>query len=280
MWRQVVIVAVVAGVAGLADSLSPPPQLEETRGGYAPANDREAWALDFLAQLGNREPSGDTVTMVVEWTLAEDSGEGAFSRNNPLNTTQGGFEETQVINGDGVRGYATREAGIDAAIHTVTNGLYNDVVLALLANNADAARRALWASPWAESHYGGGAGWPRYTSPRVCPVDPCWQSGTGYSSGHPGVDLGATMGQPVYAVMDGVAALSSTWPCGNGVMVSAGERQQLVCHLSEFRVGDGATVRTGQQIGEAGSSGLSTGPHVHYEMRVDGANVDPFGGFL
>lgn len=268
-----VLLAFLAGAVGVVRAHRAAPQ---------GVGEREQWAVDFLKALGNTQPSGDTVAFVVEWTLAEDSSGGAFARNNPLNTTQGGFEETQVINSDGVRGYSTREAGLSAALHTITNGLYNDVVAALLVNDPDAARRALWASPWAASHYGYGASWPRYTNTPVsllCPVDPCWQSGTGYGSSHPGVDLGATMGQPVYAVMDGVAELSNTWPCGNGVMVSAGERAQLVCHLSGFSVGDGATVYAGQQIGEAGSSGLSTGVHVHYELRINGVNVDPFGGF-
>jgi cell wall-associated NlpC family hydrolase len=100
--------------------------------------------------------------MVVEWTLAEDSGSGAFERNNPLNTTQPGFAENVTINSDGVKGYETREAGLSAAVHTITNGLYNDVVAALLANDAESAKRALWASPWAGSHYGYGASWPAY----------------------------------------------------------------------------------------------------------------------
>jgi hypothetical protein len=119
-------------------------------------------------------------------------------------------------------------------------------------------------------------GWRGETAtPPPCPLDPCWQSGTGYSADHPGVDLGATLGQPVYAVMDGVAEPSTTWPCGNGVMVTQGRRQALVCHLNSFAVASGETVRAGQQIGTAGSSGLSTGPHVHYEIRIDGVNVPP-----
>jgi murein DD-endopeptidase MepM/ murein hydrolase activator NlpD len=248
----------------------------------APTTERERWAVDFLAGLGKAQPSAETVAMVVEWTIAEDSGDGAFLRNNPLNTTQSGFEETQVINSDGVRGYASREAGLQAALHTVTNGLYNDVVAALQANDPEGARQALWRSPWAGSHYGYGSGWPRYDKPRVslpsaCPVDPCWQSGTGYVPSHPGVDLGATMGQAVYATMDGVVTTSNTWPCGNGVSVTNGNTMTLACHLSAFSVADGTRVRAGDQIGAAGSSGLSTGVHVHYEIRVDGQNIDPTG---
>src|SRR6185436_7581792 len=122
--------------------------------------------VDFLKRLGNDAPAPATVVMVVEWTLAEDSGSGAFDRNNPLNTTQPGFAENATINNDGVKGYESRSAGIDAAVHTITNGLYDDVVQALLANDAEGAKRALWASPWAGSHYGYGAGWPHVEETR------------------------------------------------------------------------------------------------------------------
>jgi hypothetical protein len=110
---------------------------------------------------------------------------------------------------------------------------------------------------------------------RACPVSPCWLSGTGYSPGHPGIDLGATLGQPVYATMGGTAALSTTWPCGNGVMVTQGDTQTLMCHLSGFAVSDGATVQAGDVVGYAGESGQAFGVHVHYEIRIGGANVDP-----
>lgn len=108
-----------------------------------------------------------------------------------------------------------------------------------------------------------------------CPVDPCWQSGTGYSSGHPGVDLGASMGQAVYATMDGVAHTSTSWPCGNGLSITNGDTMTLMCHLSGYTVADGAEVRAGEQVAQAGSSGQSTGPHVHFEIRQNGINLDP-----
>lgn len=208
------VVAVVALVAEWAGDSTPPAPMQ---GVAWTTGERERWAVDFLAGLGNETPSADTVTMVVEWTIAEDSSMDAFTRNNPLNTTQDGFEETQVINSDGVRGYSTRDAGLFAALHTVTNGLYNDVVTALLANDAAAARRALWASPWAGSHYGYGAGWLTYT-PRVSSakfmVTPTMEVGAhfdtadcgawGFQAGcrHWGTDLPGAEGTPVYAPFD------------------------------------------------------------------------------
>jgi murein DD-endopeptidase MepM/ murein hydrolase activator NlpD len=294
MWQvvsTVVVVAVVAGVAWLADSLPEPPlplPAAPPVVAYAPpTNAREAWAVELLGRLGNAQPTGETVAMVVEWTLAEDGSMGAFDRNNPLNTTICGHNFVGAINNDGacgVAGYATRADGLDATVDTITQANFASIAAALQVNDPEQAKRALWASPWASSHYGGGVGWPEYTiAPQngaqratgACPVSPCWLSGRGYGPGHPGIDLGATLGQPVYATMGGTAALSTTWPCGNGVMVTQGDTQTLMCHLSGFAVSDGATVQAGDVVGYAGESGEAFGVHVHYEIRIGGVNADP-----
>lgn len=249
--------------------------------GVRASNPREEWAIALLARLGNAQPSAATVAMVVEWTLAEDGSDGAFARNNPLNTTMCGYNQVGAINGDGACGvghYATYEDGLDATVATLAQANFAGIRQALQSNDPEQARQALWASPWAASHYSGGAGWPQLEETRACPLDPCWQSGTGYTAAHPGIDLGATLGQPVYATMGGVAALSDTWPCGLGVMVTRGDVQTLACHLSGFSVADGAMVGAGDVVGYAGSTGLSTGPHLHYEIRIDGVNVDPSEG--
>lgn len=117
---------------------------------------RAAWAIDLLAALGNTRPSPDTVAFVVEWTRAEDTSMGAFERNNPLNTTQQGFSENSTINSDGVKGYATREAGIAATVQTLSYGYYTEIVAGLQTNDSERAYRGLIASPWASSHYNGG----------------------------------------------------------------------------------------------------------------------------
>src|SRR4051812_22486620 len=61
---------------------------------FAPSTDREVWAVALLGRLGNAEPTAETVAMIVEWTLAEDGSDGALRRNNPLNTTKCGFNQT------------------------------------------------------------------------------------------------------------------------------------------------------------------------------------------
>lgn len=184
-------------------------------------DDRAMWAYDLLTRLGNGQPSAETIAFVVEWTLAEDGSMGAFERNNPLNTTQEGFNETHTINGDGVRGYATRDDGLAATLHTLTNGFYNQVVAGLLANDPDRALQGLLASPWAESRYNGGVGWPHYevqaqkpAQQVKCPVtDTMAASADFYATGspywaeqaggmHQGIDYSGNPGDAVYAPFD------------------------------------------------------------------------------
>lgn len=263
------------------------------------ANEREQWAIDFLAALGNAQPSGETVAMVVEWTLAEDAGDGAFGRNNPLNTTQSGFEETQTINSDGVKGYSTREAGLSAAVHTVTNGLYNDVVVALQSNDAESARQALWASPWAGSHYGYGASWPRYqvemaqapsASLQKCGFTDTmavgegssfYSTGSGYWSGqyggmHLGDDMVGNPGDAVYApwdmTIDSVGEYTDPGRFGKNIQAHIVSDDYLFYagHLIDVYVSAGQLVPACTQIGTLGAT---AGPHTHIKMASPDAPI-------
>lgn len=131
----------------------------------APHNAREAWAVDLLARLGNTQPTPALIGFMVDWSIAEDAGDGALNRNNAYNTTlclPGRM--TGAINGDGacgVQGYATWQDGIEATARTLEQNNFAGIRAALLANDADAAKRELWAAPWAASHYGYGAAWPQ-----------------------------------------------------------------------------------------------------------------------
>jgi murein DD-endopeptidase MepM/ murein hydrolase activator NlpD len=96
---------------------------------------------------------------------------------------------------------------------------------------------------------------------------------------HAGIDLRASVGTPVYAADDGTVVFAG-WKSGYGntVVIDHGDHlATLYGHNSALKVADGATVRRGQQIAAAGSTGNSTGPHVHFEVRIDGAPVDPIG---
>lgn len=96
---------------------------------------------------------------------------------------------------------------------------------------------------------------------------------------HTGVDLAASAGTPVYSATAGSARVGYD-PSGAGlyITVSYDERVRILyCHLQEARVASGATVAAGDLIGLVGSTGRSTGPHVHFEVQVDGRSVDPAG---
>lgn len=99
----------------------------------------------------------------------------------------------------------------------------------------------------------------------------------GYSPGHRAVDFGAPSGSRVYAAEDGVVveARKDRW-AGNVVsMVHAGGLRTLYGHLREYRVAAGCFLRRGEVLGLSGSTGASTGPHLHFEVILDGVPVDP-----
>ncbi|MCJ2188582.1 M23 family metallopeptidase [Novosphingobium beihaiensis] len=94
---------------------------------------------------------------------------------------------------------------------------------------------------------------------------------------HKGVDLAAPIGTPVYAPADGVVSRAS-WFSSYGLYISlehGGEMETRYGHLSRLNVAEGQRVHKGDVIGFVGSTGRSTGPHLHYEVRVDGKAVNP-----
>lgn len=94
---------------------------------------------------------------------------------------------------------------------------------------------------------------------------------------HKGIDLAQPTGTPVYATADGVVSKAEPFSTyGNYIQIEhGGELQTRYAHLSGYAVGAGEMVRRGQLIGYVGSTGRSTGPHLHYEVRVAGEAVDP-----
>jgi murein DD-endopeptidase MepM/ murein hydrolase activator NlpD len=99
----------------------------------------------------------------------------------------------------------------------------------------------------------------------------------GYARMHKGVDLAARMGAPITAAADG-RVVSAGWHGGYGRQVIIAHRDGVETaygHMSRMVAQAGQTVRQGQLIGYVGSSGLSTGPHVHYEVLKNGRPVNP-----
>jgi murein DD-endopeptidase MepM/ murein hydrolase activator NlpD len=96
---------------------------------------------------------------------------------------------------------------------------------------------------------------------------------------HAGLDIGASWGSPIVAAGDG-RVVAAGWAGGYGREVQIAHGGGLVSlygHMSEIVAQPGSFVRQGQVIGYVGSSGLSTGPHVHFEVRQAGRPVNPLG---
>jgi len=98
---------------------------------------------------------------------------------------------------------------------------------------------------------------------------------------HKGVDYAAPHGTPIKSAGDGKVVLAGRkGGYGNTVVIQHGQRYRtLYAHMQGFAKGvrNGSTVKQGQIIGYIGTTGLSTGPHLHYEFQVDGVHVDPLG---
>ncbi len=138
-------------------------------------------------------------------------------------------------------------------------------------------RQALAELEQKKEFFGGSAGMPLRSylavtsefGPRNYAPDPI----------HTGIDFSAGAGTPVYAAMDGIVLLRLTNPKTFGnhiVLYHGGEVTTMYAHLSAFgscRVGD--QVKRGEVVGYVGSTGLSTGDHLHFEYQMNGAAYDP-----
>ena len=122
-----------------------------------------------------------------------------------------------------------------------------------------------WPLP---GYYSMGSGF----GPRVAPT-------AGASTFHKGVDIGCPQGTPIVSAADGVVSYAGYFGGGgNAIIVDHGGGLSTVyMHMSAFAVGAGTNVSAGTVIGYAGSTGVSTGPHLHFAVRVNGAYVDPMG---
>ena len=98
---------------------------------------------------------------------------------------------------------------------------------------------------------------------------------------HPGIDINGSTGDPVTAAANGTVVLAGMAPAGysgygNVVMIDhGGGIATLYAHLSRVDVTMGQTVAQGEQIGAIGATGEATGPHLHFEVRVNNKPTDP-----
>jgi murein DD-endopeptidase MepM/ murein hydrolase activator NlpD len=99
----------------------------------------------------------------------------------------------------------------------------------------------------------------------------------GYSKMHRGIDFAAPTGTPIYAAGDGVVERAGRFSSyGNYIKIRhRSDLHTAYAHLSKMRVRAGERVRQGQIIGYVGTTGRSTGPHLHYEVLVNRKHVNP-----
>ncbi len=128
-------------------------------------------------------------------------------------------------------------------------------------NDLAAATPSIWPTHgWLTSGVGG----------RVDPI-------TGGADSHPGLDISADRGSPVFATADGSVTLAeNSGAYGNLITLDHGYGLETrYGHLSAFKVKAGQTVKRGDLIGLVGATGRATGPHLHYEVRVNGRILNP-----
>ena len=94
---------------------------------------------------------------------------------------------------------------------------------------------------------------------------------------HAGVDIANDVGTPIYSAFDGVVKVA-TYDQWNGYylkIIHDNEIMTVYCHCNKLLVKEGDKVKSGQKIAEMGSTGSSTGPHLHFELRINNISYDP-----
>ena len=100
----------------------------------------------------------------------------------------------------------------------------------------------------------------------------------GYHWGHPGMDITAHLGSDIYPLKAGkvIKMENLKWDYGRDVYIDHGNGMvTLYAHMGKIFVQEGDEVTTDTPIGEVGVTGRTTGPHLHFEVRIDGTNVNP-----
>lgn len=170
----------------------------------------------------------------------------------------------------------------------IQEDVIDELIEAQLRAAEEAARRAEEERQKNEAGNGGSAGsgnvsasgfmWPSDSSRRITSTFGYRKSPTaGASSYHQGIDIGAAAGSNVLAAADGTVTVATyQWAAGNYIMISHPNGISTVyMHNSKLLVSVGQTVKKGDVIAKVGSTGVSTGPHIHFGVRVNGAYVNP-----
>ena len=166
------------------------------------------------------------------------------------------------------------DAQSDADYYAAEIQAQEELIAAIKRAEAEKAAAGVEEHPYT----GGAFRWPCPSSTRVTSdygtrVSPM----SGASSNHKGIDIGASAGADIIAAADGtVTAASYSSAAGNYVMIDHGNSlSTLYAHNSQLLAQVGQTVEAGDIISLSGSTGRSTGPHLHFEVRVNGERTNP-----
>lgn len=214
--------------------------------------------LSEIAKLKSKQPAAEAVALTdaTNKSAAQDYIESIQGKLQKIN---------DYLKKRGLKGFSTKDVGGDNMASTNMSdsekySLYDDYLGRLLNSMA--------FTPM---------GYPRLSS---------ITSGFGYRSNpfdsesaelHPGVDFRGAKGDPVHVTADGRVAFTG-WKGGYGnciIVQHKNDFQTLYGHLSHINVEEGQQVKTGDVIGKVGSTGRTTGPHLHYEVRKNGKPVNP-----
>ena len=154
-----------------------------------------------------------------------------------------------------------------------------EAMLDAMNREADALKSEILRLQSSGSYVGGVMGWPSRASTRITdPFGMRLHPFYGYYKLHTGIDIGAGKRTDILAAADGtvIKTVISDHGYGNYVMIDhGGGIVTLYAHASALLVKKGQKVRRGEVIALVGSSGMSTGPHIHFEVRVNGVYKDP-----
>ena len=196
-------------------------------------------------------------------------------------------EKQNVIN----QKKAERQAVLERAMNDrdTAERAYNELMASSASITAMLQQRAAERAAAAASQGGGGGGatWVQgsgqLAAPVVAPItsDFGWRIHPIYGTRrlHAGTDFGVDEGTPVHAA-DGGVVVEAGWVSGYGytVIIDHGNGMStLYAHNSEVAVSPGQTVSKGQVVSYSGNTGGSTGPHLHFEVRINGEPTDPMG---
>ena len=212
-------------------------------------------------QMARVNALGQRLTELSSWDISEFD----FSSEPGLGGVRGSDQGVDgiTVNDEIVEGDVAAALGMLSRSLTDRSAQLEVIERVLLEEHRE-ANRSLAGKPvlksWVSSNFG----------MRTDPV-------TGKRAWHNGIDIASKEGAPVIAMAPGVVTFAGTKP-GYGKVVDidhGGGLKTRYAHQRELSVETGFFVRKGQQIGEVGSTGRSTGPHVHYEIHKNGRSIDP-----